>query len=216
MALTGFNPGVVDSTLNNLHTSYEHLMFIISDEVQSKFIGGMSDKWAGNEAMNYFKNYFEPNNTQLISLTNKNFTDLYNRIVSAAERWAQRTMTQYSHSRFQPMSKKVDVSVILENINGVRGIDMQASPSVLATLKAIGEEAKSKLENAKNILSSGQEFLDNNGEQTSSLIELITLIKNAVQKFTEEVINEADNAISKTIEAYGQDVNFNKSTLGGN
>ena len=57
MALTGFDPSVVNSSINAVKSSYDSLIRALGDDMQNQFIGGMADKWACNQAQTFFNTF---------------------------------------------------------------------------------------------------------------------------------------------------------------
>ena len=58
MGLSGFDPNLVNQSINSVQRAYENLIQALGDDMQTKFIGGMQDKWACNDAQQFFNNNF--------------------------------------------------------------------------------------------------------------------------------------------------------------
>ena len=60
MAMTGFNPDEVNSSINSVKSAYEALIRALGDDMQNQFVGGMADKWACRNAQSFFNDAFKP------------------------------------------------------------------------------------------------------------------------------------------------------------
>lgn len=199
MALTGFDPELVNQSINSVKSAYNELIKALGDDMQNQFIGGMSDKWACNQAQTFFNNAFKPAIDSLISSSNVIFESVVSSMNSAGQGWAEQTGSQYSVQNFSPISKTMDTSIILENINGVRGIDLIEANTVAAKLPMIAESAKQALSKAQQAVQSCG-FIG--GNQASNLISSLTTIKNKIDSLVQNIVTESKNAIDKTVQAY--------------
>lgn len=201
-SLTGFDPDVVYSSINKVKTAYDHLLTAIGENMQNQFIGGMSDKWACNQAQSFFNNIFKPSIDQIIQSSNTTFESVVNSMNSAANRWASNTESSYSPVSFSTINKTMDTSIILENIAGVRGIDLENTDSVTAKLPEIAEDAKSALTEARQAVTSCG-FLDYGSVQADSLANSLDQIKNNIDTVVQNITSESRNAINNTVTEYG-------------
>ena len=199
MALTGFNPEVVNSSINNVKNAYENLIKAIGDDMQRDFIGGMSDKWACNQAQTFFNDAFKPTIDGLIQSSNTIFESIVNSMNSAGQAWASQTDSSYSTQSFSVISKAMDTSVIRENIGGVRGIDLASTEPVAAKLPVIAEAAKNALTNAQQAV---QECGFMGGNQASNLINSLGVVKNKIDSAIQEITTASKNAIETTLQSY--------------
>ncbi len=199
MALTGFNPEVVNSSINNVKNAYENLIKAIGDDMQRDFIGGMSDKWACNQAQTFFNDAFKPTIDGLIQSSNTIFESIVNSMNSAGQAWASQTDSSYSTQSFSVISKTMDTSVIRENIGGVRGIDLASTEPVAAKLPVIAEAAKNALTNAQQAV---QECGSMGGNQASNLINSLGVVKNKIDSAIQEITTASKNAIETTLQSY--------------
>lgn len=199
MALTGFNPDVVSSSINSVKSAYENLIRVLGDEMQNQFVQGMADKWACNQAQSFFNDTFKPAIDGLINKSNLVFESVVNSMNSAGQAWASETNSAYSPQSFSLISKSIDTSVIQENIQGVRGIDLEQASAVASKLSTISENAKSALSNAQQAVQNCG-FIG--GNQADSLISSLTTIKTNIDSVTEEITSQSRNAIERTIADY--------------
>ena len=199
MALTGFNPDVVNSSINQVKTAYENLIRVLGDDMQTQFVEGMSDKWACNNAQSFFNDVFKPAIDSLIVNANTIFESVVNSMNSAAQVWAQETNSSYNPQSFSLINKVIDTSVIQENIGGVRGIDLDQASPVASKLPTISENAKSALTSAQQAV---QDCGFVGGSQSENLIASLGTIKNNIDTATEEIVTQSKNAIESTIQNY--------------
>lgn len=199
MALTGFDPELVNQSINSVKSAYNELIKALGDDMQNQFIGGMADKWACNQAQAFFNNAFKPSIDSLITSSNNIFESVVSSMNSAGQGWAAQTDSQYSVQSFSPISKTMDTSIILENINGVRGIDLAEANTIAAKLPMIAE-------NAKQALTKAQQAVENcgfiGGNQSSNLVNSLMTIKNKIDSLVQEIVTESKNAIDKTVQSY--------------
>ena len=130
---TGYNQGIVHESIGKVKNAYEELINAIGNQMQNDFVGGMSDKWACPDAQNFFNTSFD---TVVLSMN------------SAGSAWAATVGGTYDTVTFSTINKEMETSSILENINGIQGIDEVDTPTVLNQLPVIAENAKVALGNA--------------------------------------------------------------------
>ena len=70
MALSGFNPDEVNSSISSVKSAYESLTAAIISRMQNEFVNGMADKWACNNAQSFFNDQFKPVVDSLINDSN--------------------------------------------------------------------------------------------------------------------------------------------------
>lgn len=199
MALTGFNPDVVNSSINSVKQSYEKLINILGDEMQNQFVVGMSDKWACADAQAFFNDAFKPAIDNLITCINVTFGDVFTAMNQAAQAWTMNTDATFSPVSFSAIDKKIDTSIIRENIDGIRGIDLATASDVAAKLLTISD-------NAQQALTSAQQAVEDcgfvGGNQASSLIATLGVIKSKISTASQEISSEAKRAIDGTVARY--------------
>lgn len=199
MALTGYDPNVVNSSINAVINSYNELMSQLKDGIQTKFVNGMSDKWACVNAVNFFNEGFKPTMDELLTSTDSIFESVVSSMNSAGSAWANDTGSQYSTVSFSVQGAKMDVSNIVENIGGVRGIDLQQSSAVINTLPTIASQAESALEQAKNAVQNCG-FIG--GDQAANLISSLGMIKTKINTAVTDITNEVKSAMDQTVNTY--------------
>ena len=198
--MTGFNPEEVNQTLSGINAAYSELIRAIGTDMQSKFVGGMAQKWACNQAIEFFRDAFQPTCETLISDTNVIFQSVVDSVNSAASSWAASTGTTYNNSSFTPNNFKYDISVVRENIGGVRGIDKAEAQSVVNGLQSIKAAADTALAKAKTAVTSHSAFIGDG--QAETLSQALDKIKNNVNNALTEVVAAVDKAIQATIASY--------------
>ena len=199
MGLTGFDPSIVNQSISAVKTAYESLIQALGNDMQTKFIGGMSDKWACKEAQTFFNSSFKPAIDSLIVGSNRTFQSVADTMNAAANEWARLTGAAYTPKQFTVTEKSMDTSSILENIGGVRGCDAVAAKEVATQLPQIAESAKSAL-------TAAQQAVQNcgfvGGNQEANLIQSLTQIKTNIDNATQEISTQTKEAINQTADAY--------------
>lgn len=199
MDLTGFNIDEVNRSLTEIFSSYDDLHWAVYDRIQNEFVNAMQDKWACQQAQDYFRKKFKPGMDELINYLNGTFEDIVSDINWAANEWANMTDTIYNPGSFSPSGAMINVDCIAEQINGVRGIDLQNARDVVANLNSIKGEAFAALSRAKNCVYNTA-FMG--GGQQENLIGKLNRIERDAGESIDELLNEADKAINETVQKY--------------
>ena len=199
MAMTGFNPDEVNSSINSVKSAYEALIRALGDDMQNQFVGGMADKWACRNAQSFFNDAFKPSVDSLISSSNQIFESIGSAMNAAGQAWAEQTDANYSPVSFSVINKTMDTSVIQENIGGVRGIDLDTATGVVAKLPTIAESAKNALTQAQQAVQSCG-FIG--GGQAESLVNALGVVKSKIDAATGEISNETKSYMDQTIAEY--------------
>ena len=200
MAMTGFDPEVVNQAIRNVKSAYESLIEVIGDRMQNEFVVGMQDKWACTQAKNFFENNFKPAIDSIIKSSNSTFESVVTSMNSAGQAWASQTESSYSPQSFTPLSKTIDAGVIMENIGGVRGVDKDAAQSIADKLPGLSEAARTALTDAQTAVQNSG-FIG--GSQQENLVASLGQIKTAIYGIIDKVTGETESAIRDTVQAYG-------------
>lgn len=200
MAMTGFDPEVVNQAIRNVKSAYESLIEVIGDRMQNEFVVGMQDKWACTQAQNFFENNFKPAIDSIIKSSNSTFESVVSSMNSAGQAWASQTESSYSPQSFTPLSKTIDAGVIMENIGGVRGVDKDAAQSIADKLPGLSEAARTALTDAQTAVQNSG-FIG--GSQQENLVDSLGQIKTAIYGIIDKVTGETESAIRDTVQAYG-------------
>lgn len=198
MALTGFNPEEVKTSINAINSAFSSLMQAIQADMQSEFVGGMADKWACKQAQDFFNEYKGIMNT-LINKSNDVFKSVVDSMNSAAQAWAQSTNSEFSKITFTEKKTQITVDSIKENINGVRGIDLQAATTVAAKLNTIAQSAEGALTNAQRAVDTCG-FIG--GNQATNLVNALGTVKKNINDAVRTISDDAKKAIDNTVTAY--------------
>ena len=122
MNLSGFDPNQVANSINAVNAAYNGLMQSLKMRTQNEFVNEMASKWAAPQAIDFFANSFKPAIDQLIANVNICFSSVVSAMNQSAQVWASKTGAGFAGVGFQEIAGGLDVSIIRENINGVRGI----------------------------------------------------------------------------------------------
>ena len=213
MNFTGYNPEEVTMSINAIKAAYEELVSILGDRVQNEIVNGMSHKWACATAQNFFNNAFKPAVDGLLAGVNTTFESVVNAMNEAAQIWASNSGESYSPVSLSLIIKSMDTSVILDNIAGNRGIDLQQAQEVAAKLPAILDGAQTAVTNASSAV-------DNcgfvGGQQASNLKASLETIKNNISNATEQLTTETKTAFETTIQTYGDAAGQISQAFAGN
>ncbi len=197
---TGFDPQKVYNVLNSIENSYADIFSAIKVHVQNGFIEPMSEKWACTEAQTFFINYVKPAFDEITNKINTNFSVIFTGINQAARMWAAETGSDYQPKNLMISQTKIDVSMIKENINGIRGIDKVAAENLTNKLKTFQTEISQCLTNAQNAIKNGG-FLG--GNQEAQLYNALGKNKEVINQFVLDLNVALEKAIKNTISSYG-------------
>lgn len=198
MALTGFDPAVVYAAISKVQQSYNELTEAI-DRHTKTFVEGMSTRWACNYAQSFFNDSFAPIVKELYRTNTAIYESVVNSMNSAGQAWANNTNSAYNQSSFSAMPDTVDVSMIQENINGVRGIDLQEASNVAGKLSLLAEDAMKALGGARSAVNESGFF---EGNMQSELCGSLDRIQKNISDALNRIINDTKTAIDKTVETY--------------
>lgn len=205
MNLSGFDPQQVVNSIQAVNAAYGELMQALKVRTQNEFVNEMASKWACHQAMDFFNASFQPAINQLLVGVNMCFSSVVQAMNGAAQVWASKTGTSFGGVQFSEISGGVDVSLIRENINGVRGIDVAATNPVVAKLNSIANDAQNALMHAQNAVNQSG-FIG--GTQAQSLIESLQLIGNkvntAMSTLSTQTISSINNTVNEYADAAGQ------------
>lgn len=199
MALTGFDPEVVSTSIGNVNTAYESLMTAMHTNVNT-FVSDMGTMWACQKAIDFFATFKEVADSNLKGAfdTFQNVVDAMN---SAARAWATSCDTAYSNKDFvASVAQTIDVSPIKENIDGVRGIDVENTETKVSDLNTILTDVSTALGDAKTAVTTCG-FVG--GDQASSLSSSLDTIKSKLEDVVEQFKLDVETAIDDTVAAYG-------------
>ena len=208
MALTGFDPDLVSSSIDKVQSAYDELIRAIGDDMQNQFVNGMQDKWACNQAIKFFES-FKNTMDSVILQSNNTFESVVQSMNSAANAWAQETESVWPGRQFSRNDKKLDVSIIQENIAGVRGVDPEAT-AVSSKLTSIAASATNALSNAQSAVQtcgfigggSAEQLISSLGRIKASIDDAVTQIAEACKAAIESTTQEYTNLEVKVSDAF--------------
>ena len=208
MALTGFDPDLVSSSIKAVQAAREELIIAIADEMQNKFVNGMQDKWACNQAIKFFESFKNTMDSLILQSINT-FESVIQSMDSAAKAWAMQTDSVWPGVQFPIIDKKIDVSMIKENIAGVRGVDPEAK-AVSSNLTTIATSANIALSNAQSAVQtcgfigggSAEQLISSLGKIKTSIDEAVTQISEACKAAIESTTQEYTNLEVKVSDAF--------------
>ena len=193
-----YNESEVVTSLGSIKKAYENLYNILSVDIQRNFVDEMANMWACNYAVEFFNNSFKPTFDELLNSINTSFENIVASISSAATAWASTSGNSFSDSGITLKTTKIDVSAIKENINGVRGINVNAQ-TIANRLVSISSQAERELTNTINAVNDSG-FIGGNMQE--NLVSSLTQIKNKMSEVINTLNNEVQQYVSKTTEQY--------------
>ena len=206
-AMVGFNPELVTQSINAVQAAYEETVNAFFDGMQNKFVNRMSEIWACNVAVDFFNNVVKTNVDGLINGTsgvaesgiNWIFSNAVSSINGAAQAWAAQTETAYQPQQLSVITKSLDVSNVRENINGIRGIDLQSVPSITSQFNEILGATTTALNKAVTaVRNSG--FIG--GAMQDSLINNFNVIRSKIVSRVGEINQVCQFQVNSTVEKY--------------
>lgn len=199
MALTGFDPSVVSTSINGVITAYNGLVNAFGTQMQTKIVDGMSDKWACNQAIDAFTEV-KSEVDRLMENIDRVFESIVASMNSAARSWATSTRSDYSDVSLNPYNQKLNIGNIMENIGGVRGIDLQNSNSVIAYLTTITQNSDENLDSAKKAVAASG-FVG--GDMQSQIDSSLATIRNNIHNAVDSIDTSLKSYMEQTVAEYG-------------
>ena len=199
MALTGFDPAIVQTSMNNFISAANDTMDVLCGKFQSQFVDKMAGLWACSNAQKFFNESVKPAMDKLTKDANNVFTSVVNSMKTAGQNWASQTGAAFSAPAYTSTRKELDTSVIKENINGVRGIDLTSATTVSNSLAIINGAAEGALSRA---VSAVQNCGFIGGESAANLLASLNTIKTNLNSTLTNCNAQMKTAITNTINNY--------------
>ena len=206
--MTGFNPELVTQTIRGVQAAYEETVNTFFDVMQNRFVNRMAEIWACNVAVDFFNNVVKELVDRVINGVagdphGDGITTIFNSIVesinSCAQEWAIQTQSEYQFQSLSSIVKNLDVQNVRENINGIRGIDLQSVPGVTSQLNEIlGATTTALNKTVDAVRNSG--FVG--GSQEANLINSINEIRANIVNAVEFINSECQLKVKNTVEQY--------------
>ena len=206
--MTGFNPELVAQTIRRVQSAYENTVNAFFDGMQNKFVNRMSEIWACNVAVDFFNTVVKEQVESIINgpggdSNRGGITMVFNSVVdsinSAAITWANDTQSEYQSQALNVITKSLDVSNVRENINGIRGIDLEAVQGITSQLSDILGDTTTALNSAiEAVRDSG--FVG--GAQENNLVNSINVIKSNIESAVEYINSDCQMKVKTTVEQY--------------
>lgn len=214
MALTGVNLGQVRNAIAKVMGDSNSVVSAMHSAT-STFVEPMSQAWASEQAVEFFKAYKEVADN-IIKETVKVCKSVMDSMDSAASNWAALNGASYSKVNGNILEKEVDVSSIKNNIGGTRGIDVNVATDLAKQqLGAIRERIAGYFDDVVGVLNANTGFLDDNNQQTSALVSSVTSIGENIGNALLNLENQANTKINETVEAHGTFVSSVSSAFSG-
>ncbi|MBR1376446.1 MAG: hypothetical protein IJ565_01395 [Bacilli bacterium] len=198
--MIGFDPEVVSKSINAVKEAYSSYNQAMNIDLQSKFVGKMAEGWACNQAIQFFNTY-KSGIDGLFSAADRTFRSVIQTMNDGARSWANKTNTTYSDIQPNETTNNCDVSLIRENINGVRGIDPSISSEAISNLNTCVSNASGALSNA---VSAVQNCGFIGGDQSANLIASLNKINQDLTNVINDTNSSLKTAIDSTNEQYAQ------------
>ena len=133
MAITGYDETQVSAAIASINTSYDSLINALITKNQQEFVSKMGSIWGCEQAKNFFAAY-KADIDELASKITSTYESVVNAMNGAAQTLSNMAGSTWSTKTFSSRSDTLDTSVILDNIGGVKGIDMEEAESTLEVL----------------------------------------------------------------------------------
>lgn len=199
MALTGFDPSLVQTSMNNVISAANDVMDVLCNKFQTNFVDKMAELWACSDAQNFFQNSVKPSMDDLTNDANNILISVIDSMRDAGNNWAVKTGASFSAPSYTSSRKALDVSAIKENINGVRGIDLSSANSVSSMLSIINGAAEGALSRAVTAVQTCG-FIG--GTSAANLLNSLNTIKTNINTTLTNCNASLKNAINNTIINY--------------
>ena len=211
MAITGYDETQVVAAIASINTSYDSLINALITKNQQEFVSKMGSIWGCEQAKNFFAAY-KTDIDELASKITTTYESVVNAMNGAAQTLSNMAGSTWSTKTFSSRSDTLDTSVILDNIGGVKGIDIEEAESTLEVLDSIASSVESALEIATTAVTTSG-FVGRNMQE--QLEGSLSKIKDAISsKFSEEKV-AVSNAIKETVDMYSTGTSNISSNFAG-
>lgn len=203
MAFTGFNPDLVKKSINDVIDAYEDLQDALITVTQAQFVVPMTTLWCCKEAVEFFKDKFQPAMEALNQGAYQTFQNVVEVMNESATGWSKRTgdTTTWKKMTFTPTKKKLDITGIKDrNAAGEIGIDeVQAvvKAGLLLTKTFIKAQA-AVIKASAAVLTCG--FVG--GTQASTLQRSLKSIGTSIENTTKDLATSVKESIEASASGY--------------
>ena len=200
--MTGYNEQEVIEATNGIKAGIQSYFEATNTELQNQFVTKMSEKWASEDAVTFFKAYEENVRAQFQSDL-ESLTSIVDHFNSAAVKYASESGATYSPISFDAPACECDVQGInVVFADGGRGIYRTEAELIAESLNTIKENAFSALESIKSAASSSGFYGETMSHQ-EAINESVENMKNKISNFVEDQLNAFGSAVTATVEKYG-------------
>ena len=207
---TGFDPGVVKRSISGIMSARSELMDALAIKMQSKFVDEMGKIWAAEQAQDFFAKFKEAMDG-LIKKSDETMESVVNTMNQGATNWARELETTYVPTTYTKFPKKIAVDgIIVNNINGAKGINESEAVSTADLLSVLSSNAESALQKATAAVKDCG-FIS--AEESADLANSLSEIKTSISEKFGSLITDAQNGIKNTVSKYGEIKTSNASTF---
>ena len=199
MAMTGYNPQEVATSINNAITAYKAYNSAMNTGMQIQFVKPMENIWACEQAQRVFEIY-KGSMDELYNEFNKFFASLVSTMNEGGRDWAQSTESSYNNINYDVIPNAADVSGIKLDIAGVKGIDLAQANQTATCLPRLAQEATTALNNLSTAVNTCG-FIGSNQQET--LTASINEIRTKTQEWVSDLNRLFRENVNNTVENYG-------------
>ena len=201
MALVGYNAEEVNNAINNVQSGYNTLIRALTTVNQDSFIDAFANIWASEQAQTFFGAY-KTDISNLVEGINKIYESIVDAMNKAASILASTSGSTWANKVFEQAKCDLNVEVIKDNLNGVKGIDLDKAPDVLKELDSILVLLKAGLLFTKSAVDSSG-FVG--GGMQEQLILSIKNVEENINTAFDDIKVSVNSAIQETVNAYSMD-----------
>ena len=203
MAITsGYNPERVNRAVKGIVVGMEGYFEAMNRDMQDKFVKPMSSLWACEQAQRLFNSKYKPEMDKIYSSASNTLRNIIEHVNSAGVAYAKTTESEFSPISFEIPANACDVSIIVDNIGGDKGIDQAGANDTVKIIDSLVSRAESSLDSLRQsaaesgILSVGDSY-------QAALDSSVNSLKQQVVDFANALKAEFNALVQQTVEQYG-------------
>lgn len=213
MAITGFDPGQVTTSIKRINEAYRTILIALTDTNYNSFVNPMGAIWGSRQAVEFFRTY-----QSIINEMNGDITKIYLSVINAmngaASNLAAIAGSSWGIHELEVITKPIDVSCVKETLsNGTIGIDLEKATGLLPELDQILQAVNMGLEDTIIAVKNCSGFVG--GSMEADLLKALERIGENIRNAFNTIKTEVNQAINDTVATYNQTATNISSSFNG-
>ena len=200
----GFNPSNCFACLNELKLAYLELYNALNNQIQNLIFNPLSDKWACEQAVEFFQSAREVIGNTVNNYINPSFEKIVGTINNTSINFAISTKTDFSGIYFETNSSNLNIDNVKEVLDNKKGIDLiSVRDSVKNGFETISVSIDNAINRAKNAIVTYKGFYGEFVIEQDAIYNLLDAILLKTGELITYLKNMINNAVKATVSQYG-------------